>query len=270
MFNLVKTDLKRVVKDKMFIVLCILCVVFAVITPLMYKGLMSVDSSMEEMMGSMVSPIAQFFGAFALSGNFGPIAPVLLVLILCKDFSHGTIRNKIISGHSRESIFGAMFCVNAIVLTGFIVVHALLTLGLSVVLFPNAEISVDFGYFMLSLLFELLTYLFMAAMLTWMWGALKNTGMVIVLYVAAIFGLTLVGSLTTVAVEILPLAGGNPNLVKFLEIFQNCNLFYSTTFIGTGDTYTTREILCYLLTPVVCGGGLMTLGFLKFGKRDLK
>ena len=270
MVNLIKTDLKRVLKDKMFIVLCILCVVFAAITPLMYKGIMSLDSSMEEMMGSMVSPIALFFNAFSLGGNFGPIAPILVVLILCMDFTHGSIRNKIISGHSRESIFGAMLCVNAIVLTGFIVVHALLTLGLSVILFPNAEITVDAGYFLLSMLFELLAYLFMAALLTWMWGALKNTGMVIVLYVAAIFGMTLVGTITAVAVEIIPLTGGNPNLVKFLEIFQNCNLFYSTAFIGAGEEYITREILCYLLSPIVCGGGLLTLGFLKFGKRDLK
>jgi hypothetical protein len=68
----------------------------------------------------------------------------------------------------------------------------------------------------------------------------------------------------------LGLSGTHETLRKFLEILQNCNLFYSTSFIGAGDSYTTREILCYLLTPVVCGGGLLTLGFLKFGKRDLK
>ncbi len=271
MGNLIKTDLIRVVKDKLFLVVCILCVVFAAITPLLYKGIYLLEPSLVEMLGSdMVSPIGQFFSAFSLGNNFGPIAPILIVLILCKDFGHGTIRNKIISGHTRLSIFGAMFCVCAIVMMALIFAHAVLTMLLSMVLFPDAKIAVNGQYFMLSLLFEVLVYLFMAAFLTWMWASMKNTGLVIVVYVATVFGMSLLATILMAAETALTFSDVNPNLLKALQIFQNCNLFYSSALIGVGEEYTTREILCYLLSPAVFGGGLLNWGFLSFRKRDLK
>ena len=271
MLNLIKTDLIRVVKDKLFLVTCILCVVFAAITPLLYKGIYLLDPDLMDMMGSdLVSPIGQFFGAFSLGNNFGPIAPVLIILILCKDFSHGTIRNKIISGHPRLSIFGAMYSVCAIVLMALVFIHAALTMLLSMALFPNAKIAVDGQYFMLSLLFEILVYLFVAAFLTWMWASMKNTGLVIVTYVATMLGLSLLSTIFMGVEAVLPYTNVAPKWLDALQIFQNCNLFYSSAFIGIGEEYTTREVVGYLLSPAIFGGGLLTLGFLKFRKRDLK
>ena len=271
MGNLIKTDLIRVLKDKLFLVLCILCVVFAFVTPLLYKGIMALEPMVGELLGeNMTSPVGQFFSAFSLGNNFGPIAPILIVLILCKDFSHGTIRNKIISGHSRLTIMAAMYCVCAIVVVALIFIHAILTLLLSLALFPEAKSNVDAMYLVQSLAFELLTYLFIAAFLTWMWAAMKNTGLVIVIYVAAVFGFTLVASVVMVAEQALMYSGKNEILLKVLQILQNCNLFYSSSFIGIGTEYSNREILCYLLSPAIFGGGLVTLGFLSFRKRDLK
>lgn len=271
MGNLIKTDLIRVLKDKLFLVVCILCVVFAAITPLIYKAIMLLDPTIAELLlGNAIAPVGQFFSAFSLGNNFGPIAPILIVLILCKDFSHGTIRNKIISGYSRLKIFGSMYVVCAVVLLALIFVHAFLTLGLSMILFPDIENDAGALYIAQSVLFEVLTYLFLAAFLTWMWASMKNTGLVIVMYVASVFGMTLIASIVMVAEQVLMTTGDNEFLLKVVQIFQNCNLFYSSGLIGIGTEYTNQEIWCYLLSPVICGAGLLTFGHLSFRKRDLK
>ena len=271
MLKLMKTDLVRVLKDKLFLIVCILGVVFAAITPLLYKGIAMIVPEAEALLGSM-SPLSQFFAAFSLGNNFGLIAPIMIILILCKDFNHGTIRNKIIGGYSRLEIFASMFCVFAIVMVVLIVAHALLTLGLSMALFPDAKLEMDGKYFAQSLYFVLLVYLFLAAFLAWMWASMKNTGLVIVTYVGAVFGLTMLSTVFVGVESLLSAKEIYPNLQKALEIFQNCNLFYSSGLIGIGMDmeYTKREVLCYILSPIVCGGGLLTLGFLSFKKRDLK
>ena len=111
MIDLLKADLKRAVKDKLFIVLSIIAVVFAFITPLLYKfifEIMEVDvESMQELdiISGTINAKAMFFGAFSLGNNFGLILPLFVAIIICKDFSSGTIRNKIICGKSRASIY---------------------------------------------------------------------------------------------------------------------------------------------------------------------
>ena len=96
MLNLLKTDLKRVLKDKLFIILCIIAGVFSLITPLLYKGLYVLMGG-DDFLG-MFSAKGLFFRSFVPGDNLGLIAPVLVAIALCKDFSHGTVRNKIISG----------------------------------------------------------------------------------------------------------------------------------------------------------------------------
>ena len=142
MIDLLKTDLKRAVKDKMFIVLCIIGGAFAVITPILYKVIFVLLGIDEEAMQEFevlgmgfASAKSVFFSAFSLSNNFGLILPVLVAIILCKDFSHGTIRNKIICGKSRTSIYFSLLITCVILICSFILAHALLTLFISLIFF---------------------------------------------------------------------------------------------------------------------------------------
>ena len=116
MIDLLKTDLKRAVKDKLFIVICIIAGAFAIITPLLYKVIFVVlkfdEEAMQEleMLGmGIMNAKSIFFSSFSLGNNFGLILPIFVAIILCKDFSNGTIRNKIICGKSRTSIYFSLF-----------------------------------------------------------------------------------------------------------------------------------------------------------------
>lgn len=113
MNRLLRADFRKFLKDKLFLVLIILAVVFALVTPLLYVAVFSaageMDPMSEEMLAGYVSAKGQFFGAFSFGNNLGLIAPLLVGVVLYKDFGSGTVRNKVISGHSRRSIFMSMY-----------------------------------------------------------------------------------------------------------------------------------------------------------------
>lgn len=274
MNKLIKADLKRVFKDKLLIVLCILAVVFALITPLIFALLFSlVDVSNDPTLSSLVSAKSLFFQSFSMTNNMGLIAPVLLAIVLNKDFSYGTVRNKIISGKTRTQIFLSTFTVCSVVLVAVIMLSAFISLGVSLIFFdyqPTPFGISDLGYFMASVGFELLLLLFMSALLSFLCACSKNLGITIVLYVAFTFLLMFVGSalqIAAVAVQFIP----NGELITdVLHVLERLNIGMSTAYIGTGDSYSLADVL-YLTLPALAGiAGFVSLGIVGFNKKDLK
>ena len=87
MRGLLKSDFKRVLKDKLLIVMGILAVAFAIITPLLYALIISgIGYSDNDMaMGALsvsFTAKSQFFSSFSLGNNLGLIVPVLLAIVL--------------------------------------------------------------------------------------------------------------------------------------------------------------------------------------------
>ena len=277
MKKLIKSDYRKFFHDKLFLVVCILAVVFAATTPLLYAALISaagsVDPMAEEMLSASMSAKGQFFGAFSFGNNLGLIAPLLIGIILSKDFSFGTIRNKIISGHSRNSIFMSMFIVCATALFGIVLTHALLTLGISLCFFDYQSTpfqTADFWYLLESLFFQLLVYLFTAAFVSWLCATRRNVGIVIVLYIAVVLGSTMIAGILQVVIMALEFEPNAEKTLRILNFFQRINIFNSSSTIGLGTSYTSEDIWYYALTPLLGTGCVLTLGMRKFAKKDLK
>lgn len=272
MNGLLKADFRRVFKDKLLLVMGILAVVFAVITPLLY-ALMFSGTADDEMLSMFFSAKSQFFASFSLGNNLGLIAPVLLAIALCKDFSFGTVRNKVIAGKSRSAIFMSLFITCSVVLIGVMLLHAFVTLGVSLLFFDYqvGEFTIsDLWYFLESLAFEILALLFVAAMLSWLCASMKNVGLVIVLYIAFAFILVMAGSVIQIVVEVLEMTDGNKNTIEILEFINRINVGNATAYIGTGSEYALEDVL-YLILPASIGTlGFVGLGLLKFNKKDLK
>ena len=274
MRNLLKADLKRAWKDKLFIVLFILAGVFALITPLLYKAifaLMSMEEAleMEAILGSQVNAKVLFFTSFSPSNNLGLILPILLAIVLCKDFSHGTIRNKVICGKSRTKIYFSLLCTCIIYMFAFILLHAILTLGISLLFFdyqPTAFTASDFGYLMASVALELVVYLFISALLIFFIVSTKNAGIAIVMYFAVNFILLIVGSITQTA---LMFADPTAASYEVLQFFNNANMFTSL-LIGSGMSYTGTDLLTILLPNLALSALLIFFGLMIFRKKDLK
>ena len=274
MRELIQADLKRVIKDKLLLVLAILAVVFALITPLTFALVFSViDVSEEPMLSALVSAKGLFFQSFSMTNNMGFIAPVLLAIVLYKDFSYGTVRNKIISGKSRSQIFLSTFIVCSLVLVCLIMLSAFITLGVSLIFFDYQEgafAAADLGYFFASLGFELLVLLFMSALLSLLCTCSKNLGIAIVLYLAFTFLLTIVGSFTQVIGAVAQTFVESELLAKVINVIDRLNVGMSTSYIGTGDSYSLSDVL-YLTLPALSGiAAFLGLGLVSFNKKDLK
>lgn len=274
MTNLLKADFRRVLKDKLLLVMGILAVVFAVITPLLYVLIFGGSGLADDpMISAMVSAKTQFFGSFSIGNNMGLIAPVLLTIVLCKDFSFGTVRNKVIAGKSRTSIFMSLFVVCFVVLLAVMLIHAFITLAVCLLFFdyqPTAFTVSDFWYFLESLGFAFLTILFVAALLSSLCASMKNVGLAIVSYVAISFGLTMFASILQMVLPLLETMEGNELLVKILNILNRVNVGGSISYIGTGTEYTVEDVMYLVFSPLVGTALLATLGAFRFNKRDLK
>lgn len=271
MFKLIKTDLKRLFKDKLFLIACIIAAALAIFSPLLnmliFKGIGAEEDL--EMIGLLPTAKSFFFNSFLPGNNMGLIMPILIAIVLCKDFSQGTVRNKIICGHSRSSIFLSMFLSSSTVTSIIMVGQGFITLLFSLIFFDYSKEAFTFselGYFMLSLLFEILIYVFVSAIISFLCVAMKNAGASVVMYVAINFLFAIIGSVTMIAISFVePESTG----YKALEFFNSTNIFTST-IIGSGVTYSAKEIL-YILLPSVGGSALtVMLGLLAFNKKDLK
>lgn len=277
MSNLLVVDFKRVLKDKLFLILCILAAAFSIVLTLLMGGIYSiVDGETAEflaVMGMSQTAKSQFFTSFSLGDNMGLVAPILLAIVLCKDFSAGTVRNKIISGSSRFSIVMSMYIVCLVVLFGVMFLHALLTLLISLIFFPFQETAMtaaSFGHMLTSLGLEFLLYGLVSAIVCWLCALRKNVGLVIVCYVALVLGLSLVAGILQGVGMVLEEVGGHDTAVKVIDFFQSINIFSFMGAIGRGSGYEKKELLNYILVPLVGTGLLLGWSVLKFNKKDLK
>jgi ABC-type transport system involved in multi-copper enzyme maturation permease subunit len=280
MRNLLKVDFIRVLKDKLFMITCIIAGAFAVFMPLLnlaiFYGLSGGDmgevNEMLNAMGMAINAKSFFFNSFALGNNLALFLPVLVGIMIYKDHSKGTVRNKIVGGYKRSSIFISNLIVCFVVMFGIILAHALVTLIVSIIFFPFQGTPftwADFGNIMLGLLFEVLVYAFVSIFVVYLCSTKKSMGGVIVLYLAISLLLSFVGSIMSVGEMFLQVSEGTENAAKLLNILQRVNIFgYSALIVGEG--YTLTEILCYTLSPILLGTGLFFLGILRFKRKDLK
>ena len=269
MLNLLKNDLLRTVKDKLFLIACIIAGAFALVNPLLYKVLFS---SLELESGGLIGTVnakSLFFSAFMPGDNMGLILPVLIAIVICKDYSQGTVRNKIISGKARRDIFLSTYISCFIILWAVIFIHALVTMLISLVFFEYHDGGftwADFGYLMASIGLEIAVYAFIAALLTFFCVCMKNAGLAVVCYVAITFLFALIGGIITMSLMMITPEHSAYELLIFLS---KANIF-SSSVIGGGSSYSFKEIL-YVLLPSIVGTALfLVLGGITFKNKDLK
>ncbi len=280
MVNLLKTDLKRIIKDKLFLIICIMGAVMAVFTPLMNKILMDSINSItiegaEEEELFIVTAKSLFFDSFSVTNNFGLLLPIFVTIILFKDFSHGTIRNKIICGKSRLNIFFSMFFSSFIVIAGVLLLQAILSLLVSLLFFKyttgNVTSSSELAYFFESVAFILVNYLYIAALVSFFCVFMKHAGTAIVCFVAINIFLSTIPLLLGVYVSFLEYEESKKELVSFLNFLIDTNIYDNLSLvIGKGTSYTSGQVLKILFPPLIFATGLVSLSILRFKRKDIK
>lgn len=277
MTNLLKADFKKVYKDKLFMVVCIIGLVFAVLTPLINFGMLKLLSTQTDMSAESINALTGgqitakyiFFMAFSPANDFGLIMPILFSVILCKDFSQGTVRNKILSGKSRSQIFLSTYIVTTIMLVSLILIYAFMSLGVSLILFDYSTTPFtisDFWYALGSIGLWIVVYLAISAIVCLIAFVMKSVGLTIVMVIAVNMVLSLIGGLLSMAGGMLSANGSN--LADVLTIIANAIPFSATH--GTGVGFKLIDVVVSLIASLAMAVGFVFLGMKIFNKKDLK
>jgi hypothetical protein len=122
MLKILKADFRKFFAGKLFIVMAVLSVVF----PLFSAGLYRLVLRNAQIPISINAETA-FYGSFSPLNNYGLMLMIFMIIILLADFNQNTIRNKIVAGYSKTTVYlaGSVFTLSiACIATS---IHAILT-----------------------------------------------------------------------------------------------------------------------------------------------
>ena len=109
MLSLLKADFYRMLKSKITIVSLILSIIFPIFVALLYYAIskMPMEGSPEdiETLSKMFTARAMIGSSFSFTNGIGIIIPIFGAIFVSSDLKNGTLRNKIVIGHDRKSIY---------------------------------------------------------------------------------------------------------------------------------------------------------------------
>lgn len=277
--QLLRADLYRVLKSKLTIISLGICIIFPLLTTLMYLGMNNLGNGADLMndMGFGYTANVLIGSAYSLSNNVGLVLPIFSAIFICQDIAGGMLRHKVIAGHSRAGIYLSHLTVAVIFNVAVITVYVLITTLYTVIAFPF-KTNPDTGMEILRWAVNgTLTFVYISTVSTFFALTLKKTAPAIILTLVV----SLVLSVATSIFSFLPI---KEEAVRYL-------LYFVPTFAGNyfdlGSTTDIRTALFEMMglgksDPIwvifACGigsflgfGALNTIGgILIFRKNDIK
>ena len=270
MKNLLSADFLRIFKDKIFKITLIVIIIFGIVTSLFNFGLVYLIgflSSPEEAeyLREYYNGYQLFIGAFNPTSSIAMVISIMSIIMVCKEFSFGTIRNKLIAGHSRLKVFLSSYITQIIFGIMMITIYSIICLLLGTLLLGFYE-EFDGKMFLklLIIYFQSISiFIFFDSICIFICHLCKSVGFSIVIYVAFIFGYDIANTI----VEAVMTVYLSDNKV-FLEIFS-----YSPLDLYKNRSEYAFNILENIKLFLTCGVfssifGL--LGCVTFNKRDVK
>ena len=278
MSNIIRADLYRIVRDKAFIILIIIACIMAFLYPA-FSGALSAITKLE-----IANPYGLTVSALQPFSNFGLLCAIFIMIIINKDYSSGTVRNKVIMGKSRGEIFLAEFVVTLILVLSLILSYAALTFIFSCVTLGKYIAIEHIETFFIAIGLEILGWVTITCFIVFFLKAFKGLGGAIVVYVAIGLLLVAAGSIFTL---ITALSSKDPVASNVYHFFQNINVIHGMTTLIPSQVspiysaltdpssmafagFDPEFLLEYIFSAVVFSSGALALGYVIFNKRDLK
>ena len=263
MGELLKADLYRILKSKLFLVAVIIAVVFPVLTVLMYLLIEKVLGSGEDLsaifsIGINARTIAS--EAFSQSSNMGLILTIFITILIGLDVSDGMLRNKIIAGRSRQSIYFSHLITSGLVSGAIMLFYALIMLLFGCLCFGYG-VKID-GAELVRIVFFLVTgvftFFFSASISTAFALSVNNIAPAVIFSVLAGMGLSLITSLVHAFV---PLSDN-----KWLCLIPT----YTNGSFLAGGSFDTLSFSLGIVSYIVLGALVTILGLYVFKRKDVK
>ncbi len=269
MFNLLKTDLKRLLKDKIILIGFLVTCALSLFTVFVFFGIEKVLDNLGEgedniFMGLFTGKDT-FLGSFSPSSNAGLMIPIFISVALIKDFRYGTVRNKIIAGKSRVAIFMSDYLAGIIFGLIFYITSSLISLILgSLLLGYGTKFTLDeFGLIMTTYGYGVLNYLVFLSCAVFVAVTTKSVGLSITVSIVGSLLLSIVASINEYI---------EPYVNKAVVHILSINPVYGAQLISSNQLYHgSLYNNLILLIPSICFIALFIFwGIMLFKKQDLK
>ena len=292
MLNLLKADLYRISKDKLFIVSLIICLVLAIVIPLGYFGITMLTNEITiksfEASGATAEDIQllrqqcrdQMLPAYTLTklmtsaaSPFGIVLGVFIIILLGKD--RETCRNKIIVGKSRGEIYFANLLLTLIVYIGFMVLYTLVTY-LSSIMVLSTDFGTDAWHVLAGIGLRLAALAGTALGISFFTTAFHNNALPIVLHIiinylsmcVAIFMLAFGAASDVLA------SGGSEGQAAAEQVLSGVKIISGINFpfslFGMLGDFSAETIISFVLTIFILGTLFLSLGYVIFKHKKLK
>ena len=239
MTNVLKADLFNLRRGKAIYLLFIGAVAFGILLPLLYYGmyafldfLQTNESLLEiEEMQTMLSSLSGLTSIINADRIFMTIIPLAegYGLVICgavcfynaRQFSNGVIRNKLIAGKSRFSVYMSMLITSAIMAVSTALVHLAVAALFSRILFGTY--TMNFGELVMVIVITLIVYAVYASLCTFVAFTVKNVpaSLVICIVLPTVTNmlLSLLGTIASSLPDfILPLCAIIPTMQSILVL----------------------------------------------------
>lgn len=264
MRKLIALDLYRIRKDILLKVSFILIGIFVLLNVGMNFGIkILVENELEELDSVVMLLSGRYlFGAsFSMGSNMGIMIPIFAAAICCKDFSMGTIRNKMICGYTRTQIYVSHYICGLIYTCALMLIYAFANLGFGTLVLGYGERfdGEQLLFLLVTTLVGLSIYCLLGSIAIMLATMTGNLGLSIVIYIAFSIGFSLISAALTLW----------PHLPKLLEKLVAVLPDTLVNSIAVGAT-SWKEYWLGILLNVLFAAVLGIFGWLCFRKKDLK
>lgn len=305
MSNLLKSDMLHFLKSKQFLICAILSVTVAILLPFISFAatnwfntfVISTSYSEDDIDIAKLIVYAKDFSFTNFGFEFKMllhstdnevlnlssmvnipfiISVIMFSILVARDFTYGTIRNKIITGKTKLEIYCSLFITLLVFMFGIAIVANTCSLLMASILFPFAESGWSFvnniGNLFLSLFFVILVYVFVCSFICALAVGVGKTALAIVFsMLLALAGYMLVSfePLVSLLLEGFNSDGKFNFVMDIIRLLRIMNPFVTCEACNL-DGFKPYEIIGYTVFPIIYIALLNGLGILIFYKRDIK
>ena len=297
MLGLIKSDLYRIYRDKIFWIMTIIVLAFAVLLPIIvflfilliksgvgaqmeYEGYSqeAIAAGMDEV-DKMFTPFGISFFVFSSLSVNSFVIPIFVLILLSKDVMQGTIRNKIIVGKTREAVYFSNIIVSIIIVLGLTIASIILSFIASVIFFHTGMTGDAVAEYFGKIGLMLLGWAVIAVVLAALACGMKNVGLAIVTYMVVYYILLMVPAMFLSFYPTFEIYLADW-FKSFLVVINNMNLFYDMMgplapaggipLVGMIEPINGFFYLEFFVSLVITGGIFAVPGFFIFKNKDLK
>ena len=272
MHKLLKNEFFTILKNKSFYINLMIYIAISIFTTLVYGIIkLTADSSIP-----LVLTFETVFPTFFGFSNSIYALIITIIFINSRDYSLGTIRNKITAGYTRNQIYFSKLISIFTVSLGFFLSALLVNVALGgAMLGFDGMVLVDT---LKMLLMGMLLIIFAIVLVFLISLSFKSPGASIGVSLGIFIGFTLISTvvltLSSITIPgetaIIDPEGPLIQVLKFIPFFQNATITGGLMGMGGISSVPTPDFLIYTLSSTVFIVGFIVLGLFKFRRMDMK